>query len=135
MRQLWATGWMHNRVRMIAASFLVKHLLIDWRAGSRWFWDTLVDADLGNNSLGWQWIMGSGVDSSPFNRIFAPVGQSARFEAADYIRDWVPELRHLSDTNIHAPWEHGGVPGYPPPLVDHAVARTRALAAYAAAKG
>ncbi|WP_419816473.1 cryptochrome/photolyase family protein [Glacieibacterium sp.] len=134
MRQLWATGWMHNRVRMIAASFLVKHLLIDWRAGSRWFWDTLVDADLGNNSLGWQWIMGSGVDSSPFNRIFAPVGQSARFEAADYIRDWVPELKHLSDTAIHAPWEHGGVPGYPPPLVDHAVARARALAAYAASK-
>ena len=135
MRQLWATGWMHNRVRMIAASFLVKHLLIDWRAGSRWFWDTLVDADLGNNSLGWQWIMGSGVDSAPFNRIFAPVTQSAKFEAAAYIRKWVPELAPLSDDAIHAPWLIGGVTGYPPPLVDHAVARGRALAAYAAAKG
>jgi deoxyribodipyrimidine photo-lyase len=134
MRQLWATGWMHNRVRMIAASFLVKHLLIDWRRGSEWFWDTLVDADLGNNSLGWQWIMGSGVDSSPFNRIFAPVGQSAKFEAAAYIREWVSELRGLSDEAIHAPWERGGAPGYPPPLVDHAVARARALAAYGAMK-
>jgi deoxyribodipyrimidine photo-lyase len=131
MRELWATGWMHNRVRMIAASFLVKHLLIDWRAGSRWFWDTLVDADLGNNSLGWQWIMGSGVDSSPFNRIFAPVTQSAKFEASAYIRKWVPELRAVSDAAIHAPWEAGGAPGYPPPLVDHAEARARALAAYA----
>ena len=135
MRQLWATGWMHNRVRMIAASFLVKHLLIDWRRGSEWFWDTLVDADLGNNSLGWQWIMGSGVDSSPFNRIFAPVGQSAKFEAAAYIREWVPELRALSDEAIHAPWEIGGVKGYPDPLVDHAVARARALAAYGAMRG
>lgn len=134
MRQLWATGWMHNRVRMIAASFLVKHLLIDWRRGAEWFWDTLVDADLGNNSLGWQWIMGSGVDSSPFNRIFAPVGQSAKFEAAAYIREWVPELRGLSDDRIHAPWESGGVRGYPPPLVDHAAARARALAAYGAMK-
>lgn len=134
MRELWATGWMHNRVRMIAASFLVKHLLIDWRAGSRWFWDTLVDADLGNNSLGWQWIMGSGVDSSPFNRIFAPVTQSAKFEAGAYIRKWVPELSRLSDDAIHAPWEAGGARGYPPPLVDHAVARARALAAYAATK-
>jgi len=95
MRQLWATGWMHNRVRMITASFLVKHQLIDWRAGERWFWDTLVDADYGSNSLGWQWVMGSGVDSSPFNRIFAPVAQSAKFGAADYIRRWVPELAGL----------------------------------------
>ena len=131
MRQLWATGWMHNRVRMIAASFLVKHLLIDWRAGSRWFWDTLVDADLGNNSLGWQWIMGSGIDSSPFNRIFAPVTQSAKFETAGYIREWVPELRGVSDAAIHAPWETWGAPGYPPPMVGHAEGRARALAAYA----
>ena len=135
MRQLWTTGWMHNRVRMIAASFLVKHLLIDWRRGSEWFWDTLVDADLGNNSLGWQWIMGSGVDSSPFNRIFAPVTQSAKFETAAYIRQWVPELCGLSDEAIHAPWESGGVPGYPGPLVDHAVGRARALAAYEAMRG
>jgi deoxyribodipyrimidine photo-lyase len=144
MRQLWATGWMHNRVRMIAASFLVKHLLIDWRVGERWFWDCLVDADLGANSLGWQWVMGSGVDSSPFNRIFAPVTQSAKFDAAAYIRRWVPELRELRDADIHAPWEAepmmlraAGVTlgkDYPRPIVDHATARARALAAYADAK-
>ncbi len=145
MRQLWATGWMHNRVRMIVASFLVKHLLIDWRAGERWFWDCLVDADLGANSLGWQWVMGSGVDSSPFNRIFAPVTQSAKFDAAGYIRTWVPELAGLGDADIHAPWQAeplmlraagvtlGG--RYPRPIVDHAAARARALAAYEAAKG
>jgi deoxyribodipyrimidine photo-lyase len=144
MRQLWATGWMHNRVRMIAASFLVKHLLIDWRVGERWFWDCLVDADLGANSLGWQWVMGSGVDSSPFNRIFAPVTQSAKFDAAAYIRRWVPELAGLRDADIHAPWEAepmmlraAGVTlgrDYPRPIVDHAMARARALAAYAEAK-
>jgi deoxyribodipyrimidine photo-lyase len=144
MRQLWATGWMHNRVRMIAASFLVKHLLIDWRAGERWFWDCLVDADLGANSLGWQWVMGSGVDSSPFNRIFAPVSQSAKFEAGAYIRRWVPELARLSDADIHAPWEASplvlraaGVTlgrDYPKPIVDHGAARARALSAYADAK-
>ncbi len=144
MRQLWATGWMHNRVRMIAASFLVKHLLIDWRLGERWFWDCLVDADLGANSLGWQWVMGSGVDSSPFNRIFAPVSQSAKFDAAAYIREFVPELAGLGDKDIHAPWEAepmllqaAGVKlgrDYPLPIVDHAAARARALAAYAEAK-
>ena len=143
MRELWATGWMHNRVRMIAASFLTKHLLIDWRAGERWFWDTLVDADLGNNALGWQWIMGSGADSSPFNRIFSPVGQSMKFDAAGgYLRRWLPELAALPDAAIHAPWEAApttlaaaGVrlgETYPLPLVDHAEARARALAAYAA---
>jgi len=143
MRQLWATGWMHNRVRMIAASFLTKHLLIDWRAGERWFWDCLVDADLGNNALGWQWIMGSGVDSSPFNRIFTPVGQSEKFDArGSYIRRWVPELAALPDAAIHAPWtappmtlSAAGVrlgESYPAPIVDHAGARARALAAYEA---
>jgi deoxyribodipyrimidine photo-lyase len=144
MRQLWATGWMHNRVRMIAASFLVKHLLIDWRAGERWFWDTLVDADYGSNSLGWQWVMGSGVDSAPFNRIFAPVGQSRKFAAADYIRRWVPELAKLPDEAIHAPWEaplalsRAGVTlgrDYPSPIVNHEAARARALAAFAEARG
>ncbi|MFZ4689099.1 MAG: cryptochrome/photolyase family protein [Polymorphobacter sp.] len=144
MRQLWATGWMHNRVRMIAASFLVKHLLIDWRAGERWFWDCLVDADLGANSLGWQWVMGSGVDSSPFNRIFAPVSQSAKFDAGAYIREWVPELASLRDADIRAPWEAepmllraaGVVLGrsYPRPIIGHAEGRARALAAYADAK-
>jgi len=135
MRQLWATGWMHNRVRMIAASFLVKHLLIDWRHGERWFWDCLVDADLAANSLGWQWVMGSGVDSSPFNRVFAPLSQSAKFHAADYIRQWVPELRKLSDAALHNPAENGGAPGYPKPLIGHEFARGRALAAYSAARG
>ncbi len=140
MRQLWTTGWMHNRVRMIAASFLVKHLLIDWRHGARWFWDCLVDADYGNNSLGWQWIMGSGVDSSPFSRVFAPVGQSAKFDAAGYIRQWVPELAALGDGEIHAPWQAepmllaaAGITlgkTYPQPIVDHVAARARALAAY-----
>ncbi|WP_416906827.1 MAG: cryptochrome/photolyase family protein [Polymorphobacter sp.] len=134
MRQLWGEGWMHNRVRMIAASFLTKHLLIDWRHGERWFWDCLVDADLAANSLGWQWVMGSGVDSSPFNRVFAPVGQSAKFEAADYIRRWVPELRSLDDKAIHAPWEHGGVRCYPPPIVGHEAARARALDAFGVAR-
>lgn len=135
MRQLWATGWMHNRVRMITASFLCKHLLIDWRHGQNWFWDCLVDADLAANSLGWQWVMGSGVDSSPFNRVFAPVGQSAKFDAAAYIREWVPALRGVSGSLIHAPWEGGGVKGYPAPIVVHEIARARALEAYAAARG
>ena len=144
MRQLWATGWMHNRVRMIAASFLVKHLLIDWRTGERWFWDCLVDADLGANSLGWQWVMGSGVDSSPFNRVFAPVTQSAKFDAAAYIRQWVPELAGMRDADIHAPFDAepmllraAGVAlgrTYPQPIIGHAQGRARALAAYAEAK-
>ena len=143
MRQLWSTGWMHNRVRMITASFLVKHQLIDWRRGERWFWDTLVDADYASNAQGWQWVMGSGVDSSPFNRIFAPIGQSAKFNAADYVRRWVPELARLPDDAIHAPWEAGvaliraGVKlgrDYPAPIVDHQAARARALAAFAATR-
>lgn len=145
MRQLWRIGWMHNRVRMIAASFLVKHLLIDWRHGQRWFWDCLVDADLGANSMGWQWVMGSGVDSSPFYRVFAPVAQSEKFRAAAYIRQWVPELAGLSDDDIHAPFDASplaraaagvrlGVT-YPLPLVGHAEGRARALAAYEAMRG
>ncbi len=90
MRQLWATGWMHNRVRMIAASFLIKHLLIDWRHGERWFWDTLVDADYANNGVNWQWTAGSGADANMFVRIMAPLSQSEKFDAGDYIREWVP---------------------------------------------
>jgi deoxyribodipyrimidine photo-lyase len=130
MRQLWTTGWMHNRVRMITASFLIKHLLIDWRRGERWFWDTLIDADYGNNSVNWQWVAGSGVDSSPFGRIMAPLGQSAKFAAADYIRRWVPELAGLDDAVIHDPEEAGiTVPGYPAKLIGHREARARALAA------
>ena len=130
MRQLWTSGWMHNRVRMITASFLIKHLLIDWRRGERWFWDTLVDADYGNNSVNWQWVAGSGVDSSPFGRIMAPLGQSAKFDAADYIRRWVPELAGLPDAAIHDPEEAGCTPtGYPAKLIGHREGRERALAA------
>jgi len=130
MRQLWATGWMHNRVRMIAASFLIKHLLIDWRRGERWFWDTLVDADYGNNSQNWQWVAGSGVDSNPFGRIMAPLVQSPKFDAAGYIRRWVPELAGLDDKVIHDPHGAGRAPeSYPEPLIGHRPARERALAA------
>jgi deoxyribodipyrimidine photo-lyase len=130
MRQLWATGWTHNRVRMIAASFLIKHLLIDWRRGERWFWDTLVDADYGNNSQNWQWVAGSGVDSNPFGRIMAPLVQSAKFDAADYIRRWVPELAGLDDGVIHDPHGAGCAPeSYAKPLIGHRAARDRALTA------
>jgi deoxyribodipyrimidine photo-lyase len=131
MRQLWATGWMHNRVRMIAASFLIKHLLIDWREGEQWFWDTLVDADYGSNSVNWQWVAGTGVDSNMFVRIMAPLSQSEKFDAANYIREWVPELTHLSDSVIHDPEENGVRPtNYPLKVIGHKVARERALAAY-----
>ena len=128
MRQLWATGWMHNRVRMIAASFLIKHLLIDWRAGEQWFWDTLVDADYGQNTVNWQWSAGSGVDANMFVRIMAPLTQSPKFDAASYIREWVPELASLSDADIHDPVFRPE--GYPRRIVEHAEARARALSAY-----
>ena len=145
MRELWATGLMHNRVRMIAASFLVKDLLIDWREGARWFWDTLVDADLANNTLGWQWSAGCGTDAAPFFRIFNPVEQGRRYDAEGrYVRRWVPELSQLDGRWIHAPWtapreileRHGIVLGrdYPEPIANHALARARALAAYGASK-
>jgi deoxyribodipyrimidine photo-lyase len=135
MRQLWSTGWMHNRVRMIAASFLIKHLLIDWRHGARWFWDTLVDADYANNSVNWQWVAGSGVDANIFSRIMAPLTQSPKFDAADYIRQWVPELAALNDAVIHDPDSHELRPkDYPAKIVDHRAARERALAAYAQAR-
>lgn len=134
MRQLWATGWMHNRVRMIAASFLVKHLLQPWSEGARWFWDTLVDADLANNTLGWQWTAGCGADAAPFFRIFNPITQGRKFDPAGcYIRQWVPELAAVPDRHVHAPWElHDTLAGgaYPPPMVDHAAARKAALAAF-----
>jgi deoxyribodipyrimidine photo-lyase len=134
IRQLWDTGWMHNRVRMITASFLVKHLLIDWRRGVEWFWDTLIDADYGNNGQNWQWIAGTGVDSAPFSRIMAPLVQSRKFGAADYIRRWVPELADLDDDMIHEP----GVSrpsAYPEPIVGHRAGRERALAALRAFTG
>ena len=131
MRELWATGWMHNRVRMIAASFLIKHLLIDWREGERWFWDTLVDADYASNAVNWQWTAGTGVDSNMFVRIMAPLSQSEKFDAAAYIRQWVPELASLDSPYIHDPDEFGRRPSaYPAKIIGHREARERALAAY-----
>jgi deoxyribodipyrimidine photo-lyase len=146
MRELWATGWMHNRVRMVVASFLVKDLLIPWQEGARWFWDTLVDADLANNTMGWQWTAGCGADAAPYFRVFNPVGQGERFDAkGDYVRRWVPELAKLPPAWIHRPWEApaavlaeaGIVLGktYPKRIVVHAEARERALAAVATLKG
>jgi len=132
MRQLWRTGWMHNRVRMLAASFLIKHLLIDWREGERWFWDTLVDADYAQNAVNWQWSAGSGVDANMFSRIMAPLSQSEKFDAAGYIREWVPELAGLADGVIHDPPVRPK--GYPEPIVEHGFARGRALEAMQEAK-
>lgn len=130
MRQLWTMGWIHNRVRMICASFIVKHLLLDWTVGERWYWDCLVDADYGNNSVNWQWIAGTGVDANMFGRIMAPLGQSEKFDAGDYIRRWVPELKDLSDEAIHDPDGHGVRPdAYPAKIIGHREARDRALAA------
>jgi deoxyribodipyrimidine photo-lyase len=134
MRQLWATGWMHNRVRMIAASFLIKHLLIDWRRGEQWFWDTLVDADYAQNAVNWQWSAGSGVDANMFVRIMAPLSQSDKFDAAGYIRQWVPELADLGDGDIHDPEGLLRPADYPAKIVGHQEGRARALAAYEAMK-
>ncbi len=141
MRELWQTGWMPNRARMIVASFLVKHLLIPWQAGADWFLDTLVDADLANNSASWQWVAGSGTDAAPYFRIFNPVLQGVKFDpSGDYVRRWLPELAKLQAADIHAPWQapalalaEAGVSlgrTYPAPMVDHAEARARALAAF-----
>ncbi|MFZ9394791.1 MAG: cryptochrome/photolyase family protein [Erythrobacter sp.] len=133
MRQLWQTGWMHNRVRMIAASFLIKHLMIDWRVGEQWFWDTLVDADYASNACNWQWVAGTGVDSNMFVRIMAPLSQSEKFGAASYIREYVPELAALDEPFVHDPPDH--IRGrYPRRIVEHREGRERALAAYAAMK-
>jgi len=141
MRELWATGWMHNRVRMIVGSFLIKDLMIHWRRGEQWFWDTLVDADLASNAAGWQWVAGSGADAAPYFRIFNPVSQGEKFDPnGDYVRRWIPELKGLPKKYVHAPWTAdratlsaaGIVLGrdYPRPIVDHAEARKTALAAF-----
>lgn len=142
MRQLWETGWMHNRVRMIVSSLLVKHLLQDWQFGARWFWDTLVDADLASNTLGWQWSGGCGADAAPYFRVFNPIIQGQKFDPeGDYVRRYVPELKHLSSKYIHTPWEapddtldSAGIEigvDYPAPIIEHKVGRARALAALA----
>ena len=130
MRELWETGWMHNRVRMVVASFLTKNLLIPWQEGARWFWDTLVDADLGNNTQGWQWTAGCGADAAPYFRIFNPVLQGRKFDPnTDYITRWCPELKELPVRHRHAPWENDEK-SFSAPLVDLGQTRRRALAAY-----
>jgi deoxyribodipyrimidine photo-lyase len=142
MRELWHTGIMHNRVRMVVASFLVKHLLIDWREGEQWFWDTLVDADPGSNPASWQWVAGSGADAAPYFRVFNPILQGEKFDPdGTYVSKWVPELARLPAKLIHQPWEANPMElaaagitlgeTYPEPIVDHKIGRERALSAYA----
>ena len=129
MRQLWQTGWMHNRVRMVISSFLIKHLLISWEEGHAWFWDTLVDADLANNICNWQWMAGCGIGAAPFFRIFNPIIQSKKFDPQGlYIRRYVSELQDVPLDHVHEPWEALNHPsGYPLPMIDHSLARVRAL--------
>ena len=144
MRELWATGWMHNRVRMVVASFLVKDLLIPWQEGARWFWDTLVDADLANNTQGWQWTAGTGADAAPYFRVFNPVLQGERFDPeGHYVKRYVPELARVPTKHIHQPWmlkpgeqESYGIAGsvYAKPLIDLAQTRAEALGAYHASR-
>jgi deoxyribodipyrimidine photo-lyase len=141
MRELWHTGWMHNRVRMLVASFLTKNLLIHWQYGAKWFWDTLVDADLAQNSMNWQWVAGSGVDAAPYFRIFNPVTQGEKFDKdGDYVKRWIPEISGLEKKWIHRPWqtpsEQLSLAGitlgktYPYPIVDLKQTREEALYAY-----
>lgn len=135
MRELWHTGWMHNRVRLIAASFLTKNLRQHWHHGARWFWDTLVDADLANNTMGWQWVAGCGADAAPYFRIFNPVTQSKKFDPdGHYLRRWLPELADAPSAVLHEPWKDAGLlgrSGYPAPMVDLGKSRQQALDAYA----
>lgn len=145
MRELWTHGWMHNRARMIAASFLIKHLLVDWRVGEDWFWDTLLDADLANNAASWQWVAGSGADASPYFRIFNPVAQGEKFDPDGvYVRTWLPEIARLPKSAIHTPWQASKSvldaanvrlgETYPAPIVEHNFARQRALDALSVVK-
>ena len=145
MRQLWETGWMHNRVRMVVASFLIKHLMIHWRDGEDWFWDCLLEADLASNAASWQWVAGTGADAAPYFRVFNPFGQGEKFDPnGDYVRRWVPELKDLPKKYIHQPWtapdhvlSQASVTlgkTYPYPIIDHKEARERVLAAYKAAR-
>ncbi len=145
MRQLWHTGWMHNRLRMIVASFLTKHLLLDWREGEDWFWDTLVDADPAANPASWQWVAGSGADAAPYFRVFNPITQGEKFDVTSaYVREWCPELAHLPEKFLYSPWtapllvlKEAGVTlgkNYPQPIVTHELGRERALEAYATLK-
>jgi deoxyribodipyrimidine photo-lyase len=146
MRELWHTGWMHNRVRMIVASFLIKNLLLPWQEGEAWFWDTLVDADLASNAASWQWVAGCGADAAPYFRIFNPVTQGKTFDPdGAYVRRWIPEIAKLPDDRLHEPWAATPMEladaglrlgiDYPAPIVDHAAARQRALAAFGEIKG
>ena len=138
MRELWHTGWMHNRVRMVVASFLTKNLRQHWHHGARWFWDTLVDADLPNNSLGWQWVAGCGADAAPYFRVFNPVSQSQKFDAkGEYLARWIPELANAVPALRHEPWKDPSLlrrSGYPAPMVDLGESRVAALEAYQAVK-
>ena len=145
MRQLWETGWMHNRVRMVVASFLIKHLMIHWRDGEGWFWDCLLEADPASNAASWQWVAGTGADAAPYFRVFNPFGQGEKFDPnGDYVRRWVPELKDMPKKYIHQPWtapkevlKKAGVTlgdTYPEPIVEHKEARERVLAAYKEAR-
>ncbi|MSO59782.1 MAG: deoxyribodipyrimidine photo-lyase [Ilumatobacteraceae bacterium] len=138
IRQMLATGWMHNRVRMIVASFLVKDLHVPWQWGARFFMKHLVDGDIASNNHGWQWTAGTGTDASPYFRVFNPFGQSAKFDpTGDYLRHWIPEISDLDDEHVHAPWTLGllAPANYPAPMVDHAAEREEALARYKAVSG
>ncbi len=139
MRELWHTGWMHNRARMIAASFLTKNLRQHWLHGARWFWDTLVDADLANNTLGWQWVAGCGADAAPYFRVFNPVTQARKFDpAGTYVKRWLPELAHAPLDLLHEPWKDRSFlarSGYPAPMLDLAVSRQNTLGAYRSMRG